>query len=271
SVDTGSPAGYRLTESNSMIPDLTDQSLDCNASFVETNRINSEDVVVTGHTKFNVTTEGTPNSCYNKIFRRPSGGAWQTSVIPNTALSCQNAALDDLGFRGGYRTDAAVDVALACGTILDMDPMQGGNGTYRGTRVFLNDGTGNFVDFEAAGTALFNAVAGTMNKGTALVFDGDPNFGGSKPGAFNAVAIGDLDLDGVPDLWLGNGQVSVNGPNVDMFFKHLLGTGSLRPPVNFYRATPPVNKRVRSGGGGGCGGHFSNGVTPYCIPFRELD
>jgi hypothetical protein len=91
------------------------------------------------------------------------------------------------------------------------------------------------VDFElgvnretGAGAALFNALTGSMTKNpdSPVVFDGDINTGGSKPGAFNAVGIGDLDLDGVPDLYFGNGKASVYGAAVDMFFKQL-GQGDL--------------------------------------------
>jgi hypothetical protein len=83
-----------------------------------------------------------------------------------------------------------------------------------------------------------------MNKGDALVFDGDINSGGSKPGAFNSVGIGDLNLDGVPDLYFGNGTASVYGAAVDMFFKHILGTESLTPANAFYRS-PPLPRIVR--------------------------
>jgi hypothetical protein len=269
SEDLSSDAGYRLTQANSWIPALTNEALDCNASFAETNRMNGVDVLAVGHTRWNVSSEGTPNSCTNKIFRRDNGGTWQVTSIANPtgkpALSCQNAALDDVGFRSATRTGAAVDVALACGLANDMNSYEtGGVGTYRGTHLFLDNGTGTFVDFEVSEPALFNAVTGTMTRGSALVFDGDINgsTGGLKPGAVNAVGIGDLDLDGVPDLYFGNGMPSLYGPHGDMFFKQLLGTGSLAPANSFYRATP--SREIPSSGGSSGGG--GGGPRPYHLP-----
>jgi hypothetical protein len=221
----------------------------CNNSFVSVKSKFGKDYILVGHTNIGDPVGGNTSDCTTKILRRSqASGAWSSASLVSAAETCHNGVVDDSGFRCSSsdlsnctfgvvieRPNGSVpvlDAALACGIPQSMDPDQGGRADYRGTKLFVNDASGvatdsmgNFLDYIGAMQKVYQPVAGTTSPNTSDPLD-YTGYGTSDLGAVNAVAMGDIDFDGVPDLFFGSGLDSVGGPNPAWMFKQQTKNGT---------------------------------------------
>ncbi|HLG20384.1 MAG TPA: fibronectin type III domain-containing protein, partial [Bdellovibrionota bacterium] len=202
----------------------------CNHSFATSARGgNGQDYLLVGYRKLGGGSAGRGIACKTRLFAG-SGNSFSDIALPgmNNNDNCLNGALADS--RGLGRIDAVI----ACGQLEDISSDFGGDTSFRGAKILLNGGINLgiggsdlgmnvFQNFEANGIRLyqpqFNAVTGepTQLPGAPIVFD----FDAGLPGAVNAIGLGDLNNDGVPDVYFGNGGTSIGEAGIDLIFRQM--------------------------------------------------
>ncbi|HLG20684.1 MAG TPA: hypothetical protein VI895_12835, partial [Bdellovibrionota bacterium] len=200
----------------------------CNHSFGESAKgTNGQDYLAIGYRKLGGSAAGQGTSCRTRLFAGDGGGLAE-ALLPGMSNqdNCHNGALADT--RGLGR----MDFAAACGQLEDLSSDFGGNPEFRGMKILLNGGVNLgvdgfdlgmnvFEDFEAAGLRLFRSAVDSAGRPTLL--PGPPRIfqDVDDPGAATAVGIGDLNRDGVPDIYFGNGATSVGGSALDRVFRQM--------------------------------------------------
>jgi hypothetical protein len=212
---------------------------DCHHSFSESSRVkisgnlnavqDYKDYLLIGHTDLlGDGIYGRGPECGVKLYSRTvidgNGGDFFEQPFTNQTANCHNGLLADSGARI-TRGGSAIDVLLACGVSADAEQ----NFAYRGMMIFLNYGTDFFAElFQLGGRGFFNPVKSPAgqpgilpNLADPIIFNGDifldePAY---TPGAANAMGVGDLDLDSVPDIYFANGARSLDGTFLDYIFR----------------------------------------------------
>ncbi len=200
---------------------------DCNHSFGAVNKLNlgaaAKDYLLIGYSMIG-DPAGRGSNCGTELYSAEVGRLFSEKTLPGlgSTISCHSGLITD------SRSTQRPDIALACGLPSDMES----DGAFRGPKLFLNDGNDAFANFEPgphgpqsifapSASTLGQPICSAPNYASPLIYSGDPFADPYVPGAVNVVGAGDLDLDGVPDLYFGNGSISTGSSNLDWVFKQM--------------------------------------------------